>query len=161
MSEPITYTTAREQDRAEGFRAGIEAAAQLARAHAATQVHATFGPEATLQDALAIGYQQCGDAIERAIRALTTKPAPDAVSPAAKDAASGAAGADNAPADPADWTEYEERMIDEIAAAAEHGPDVVANVLAREEARLALAPADTAKRIREHAQRLQQSKRGR
>lgn len=64
--------------RAEGFRAGIEAAAQLARAHAATQVHATFGPEATLQDALAIGYQQCGDAIERAIRALADKPAPDA-----------------------------------------------------------------------------------
>ena len=56
-------------------RAGIEEAAQMARAHGAAQVHATFGPEATLQDALMIGYRLCGDAIERDIRALADKPA--------------------------------------------------------------------------------------
>lgn len=82
------------------------------------------------------------------------KPAPDAdPTPAAKDAANGAAGADKAPAGPADWTEYEERMFDEITAAAVHGSDVVDKVLAREAAQMVAAPADTVTRIRQHAQK--------
>lgn len=97
---------------------------------------------------------------------IDTKPAPDAVPPAAEGAASGAAGADNASADPAgnaetgveppDWLEYEERICAELQAAAERG--LVTKVLTREAQRLTDAPADVAKRVREHAARVQQPK---
>ena len=96
---------------------------------------------------------------------IDTKPAPSSDPPRSEGAASGAAGADNASADPGDaaaapeptdWLDYEEHICAELTAAAERG--LVTKVLTREAQRLTDAPADVAKRVREHAQRAQAPK---
>lgn len=70
---PIEYTTAREQDRAEGYRAGIEAAAQW-HDEMAFEWDGYGGSESR-------EYAKNHRADARSIRALADKPAPDALLP--------------------------------------------------------------------------------
>lgn len=78
---PIEYTTAREQDRAEGYRAGIEAAAQLA-----SDASACLNRNGNLADTEDAAREHVATArtvghIASALRALADKPAPDALLP--------------------------------------------------------------------------------